>query len=94
MHVSHDAVMDGVLLGVAVITYLFHTGKEKADFPDPQCRGRLGLCTGRGRTRDHAAWSLLMYILSPSAIPSALREFAKAWLGLALVSAYSYLGGR
>lgn len=38
------------------------------------------------------AMSLLMYLLYPSIIPAALSEFAKAWLGLALASAYSYLG--
>lgn len=40
------------------------------------------------------AASLLMYLLYPSVIPAALSEFAKAWLGLALASAYSYLGIR
>ena len=38
--------------------------------------------------------SLIIYILYPNAIPSALSEFAKAWLGLAIASAYSYLGIR
>jgi len=38
--------------------------------------------------------SLVMYILYPNAIPAALSEFAKAWLGLAIASAYSYLGIR
>lgn len=38
--------------------------------------------------------SLIMYVLYPNAIPSALSEFAKAWLGLAIASAYSYLGIR
>ena len=40
------------------------------------------------------AASVLMYLLYPNAIPSALSEFAKSWLGLALASAYSYLGIR
>lgn len=40
------------------------------------------------------AAALLMFILYPNVIPSALREFAKAWLGLAIASAYSYLGIR
>jgi Na+/phosphate symporter len=40
------------------------------------------------------AASVLMYVLYPNATPSALSEFAKAWLGLALASAYSYLGIR
>jgi hypothetical protein len=40
------------------------------------------------------AASVLMYVLYPSAIPITLSEFAKAWLGLALASAYSYLGIR
>jgi Na+/phosphate symporter len=38
--------------------------------------------------------ALMMYVLYPNAIPSALSEFAKAWLGLALASTYSYLGIR
>ncbi len=38
--------------------------------------------------------AVVMYIVYPNAIPSALSEFAKAWLGLALASAYSYLGIR
>jgi hypothetical protein len=38
--------------------------------------------------------SLVMYVLYPNAIPAALSEFAKAWLGLAIASAYSYLGIR
>ena len=40
------------------------------------------------------ATSVLMYVLYPTAIPITLSEFAKAWLGLALASAYSYLGIR
>jgi hypothetical protein len=40
------------------------------------------------------AASVLMYVLYPNAIPTTLSEFAKAWLGLALASAYSYLGIR
>jgi hypothetical protein len=40
------------------------------------------------------AASVLMYVSYPNAISMALREFAKAWLGLALASAYSYLGIR
>jgi len=40
------------------------------------------------------AASLIIYVLYPNAIPAALSEFAKAWLGLALASAYSYLGIR
>ena len=40
------------------------------------------------------AASVLMYLLYPNVIPSALTEFAKSWLGLALASAYSYLGIR
>jgi hypothetical protein len=40
------------------------------------------------------AAAVLMFILYPNATPSALTEFAKAWLGLALASAYSYLGIR
>lgn len=38
------------------------------------------------------AVAVLMYLLYPNAIPTTLSEFAKAWLGLALASAYSYLG--
>jgi Na+/phosphate symporter len=38
------------------------------------------------------AVAVLMYLLYPSAIPTTLSEFSKAWLGLALASAYSYLG--
>jgi hypothetical protein len=38
--------------------------------------------------------SLVMFVLYPNAIPAALSEFAKAWLGLAIASAYSYLGIR
>ncbi len=38
--------------------------------------------------------ALIMYILYPTMIPAALSEFAKAWLGLAIASAYSYLGIR
>ena len=38
------------------------------------------------------AAAVLMYLLYPNAIPTTLSEFAKAWLGLALASAYSYLG--
>ena len=38
--------------------------------------------------------SLVMFVLYPNAIPSALSEFAKAWLGLAIASTYSYLGIR
>ena len=38
------------------------------------------------------AASVLIYLLYPNAIPTTLSEFAKAWLGLALASAYSYLG--
>ncbi len=38
--------------------------------------------------------SVVIYILYPTAIPAPLSEFAKAWLGLALASAYSYLGIR
>jgi hypothetical protein len=40
------------------------------------------------------AVSLIVYILYPAMIPAALSEFAKAWLGLAIASAYSYLGIR
>jgi hypothetical protein len=40
------------------------------------------------------ALSVLMYLLYPNILPAALSEFAKAWLGLALASAYSYLGIR
>jgi len=40
------------------------------------------------------AAAVLMFILYPNATPAALSEFAKAWLGLALASAYSYLGIR
>jgi Na+/phosphate symporter len=40
------------------------------------------------------AAAVLMYLLYPNAIPTTLSEFAKAWLGLALASAYSYLGIR
>jgi hypothetical protein len=40
------------------------------------------------------AAAVFMYLLYPKAIPSTLAEFAKAWLGLALASAYSYLGIR
>jgi hypothetical protein len=36
--------------------------------------------------------AVLMYVLYPNAIPTTLSEFSKAWLGLALASAYSYLG--
>jgi hypothetical protein len=38
--------------------------------------------------------SIVIYVLYPNETPSALSEFAKAWLGLALASAYSYLGIR
>ena len=38
------------------------------------------------------AGAVLMYVLYPTVIPATLSEFAKAWLGLALASAYSYLG--
>lgn len=38
--------------------------------------------------------SVVMYVLYPNVVPSALSEFAKAWLGLAIASAYSYLGIR
>ena len=40
------------------------------------------------------AAAVVMYLLYPNVIPAALSEFAKAWLGLALASAYSYLGIR
>lgn len=40
------------------------------------------------------AAAVLMYLLYPNAIPTTLSEFSKAWLGLALASAYSYLGIR
>lgn len=38
------------------------------------------------------AGSVLVYLLYPSVIPAALSEFANAWLGVALASAYSYPG--
>jgi hypothetical protein len=38
--------------------------------------------------------SIVIYVLYPNETPAALSEFAKAWLGLALASAYSYLGIR
>ena len=38
--------------------------------------------------------SIVIYVLYPNQTPAALSEFAKAWLGLALASAYSYLGIR
>jgi len=38
------------------------------------------------------AGAVLMYVLYPNVIPATLSEFAKSWLGLALASAYSYLG--
>ena len=38
--------------------------------------------------------SIVIYVLYPNVTPAALSEFAKAWLGLALASAYSYLGIR
>ena len=38
--------------------------------------------------------AVIIYVLYPTATPAALSEFAKAWLGLALASAYSYLGIR
>ena len=38
--------------------------------------------------------AVVIYVLYPTATPAALSEFAKAWLGLALASAYSYLGIR
>jgi hypothetical protein len=40
------------------------------------------------------AAAVVIYIIYPNATPPALSEFAKAWLGLALASAYSYLGIR
>ena len=38
--------------------------------------------------------SIIIYVLYPNQTPAALSEFAKAWLGLAIASAYSYLGIR
>jgi hypothetical protein len=38
--------------------------------------------------------SIVIYVLYPNETPAALSEFAKAWLGLAIASAYSYLGIR
>ena len=38
------------------------------------------------------AAAVAMFVIYPIAVPAALSEFAKAWLGLALASAYSYLG--
>lgn len=38
--------------------------------------------------------SVAVYILHPNAVPLELSEFAKSWLGLAIASAYSYLGIR
>jgi len=38
--------------------------------------------------------SIVIYVLYPNVTPAALSEFAKAWLGLALAAAYSYLGIR
>jgi hypothetical protein len=35
-----------------------------------------------------------LYVLYQNAIPTTLSEFAKAWPGLMLASAYSYLGIR
>ena len=36
--------------------------------------------------------AIVIYVLYPNETPAALSEFAKAWLGLAIASAYSYLG--
>lgn len=38
------------------------------------------------------AASVLVYITHPNATSAALSEFGKAWLGIALASAYSYFG--